>query len=244
MSLASVIALINANIVPNDNNEITADVLRPILLAMLQQPNELIGDLSNLTVEDVSDLVSAINELNQSISDSQSIQVYEGEVLPQDSGVDPNPADFYHQVSPISGTIDFFVFRGDGWMSLDSFQSVRYTPQVLTPIQRETVHANLDIYSTAQVDALISGATPIPKTKGLYTHTILETDIVGGDVKFDLPHTPDQREWYDLHINTSWVKPGSYEIINNNQLVIYKTAMPYGLKAGAEVIFQYTYTDV
>lgn len=244
MSLASVIALINANIVPNDNNEITADVLRPILLAMLQQPNELIGDLSNLTVEDVSDLVSAINELNQSITNSQSIQVYQGEVLPQDSGIDPNPADFYHQISPISGTVDFFVFRGDGWMSLDSFQSVRYTPQPLTPVQRETVHANLDIYSTAQVDDLISNATPRPKIKDLFTKTLTEIEIVGGDVKLDLPYTPNQREWYDLHINTSWVKPTSYEIINENQLAIYGDRLPYSLKAGAEVIFQYTYTDV
>lgn len=121
---------------------------------------------------------------------------------------------------------------------------ITYDPQSLTPIQRETVHANLDIYSRAQVDDLISGATPRSKTKDLYTHTILETDIVGGDVKFNLPHTPDQRDWYDLHINTSWVKPGSYEILNGYQLAIYGDRLPYSLKPGAEVIFQYTYTDV
>lgn len=106
----------------------------------------------------------------------------------------------------------------------------------------ELLNFNDEVISAVDLSELFP--TPRPKTKGLYTHTILETDIVGGDVKFDLPHTPDPREWYDLHINTSWVKPGSYEIINDFQLVIYGDRLPYSLKAGAEVNFQYTYTDV
>lgn len=64
MDLDEVIALINAEIVANGNQEITADVLRPILLAMLQQPNDLIGDLNDLTTTANDNLVNAINEIN------------------------------------------------------------------------------------------------------------------------------------------------------------------------------------
>src|SRR5690606_34965549 len=34
----------------NGNNEITANVLNPILIAMLQQPNDLIGDFDDSTI--------------------------------------------------------------------------------------------------------------------------------------------------------------------------------------------------
>lgn len=71
MDLDEVIALINAEIVANGNQEITADVLRPILLAMLQQPNDLIGDLSTLTTTANDNLVNAINEINAGVSFTQ-----------------------------------------------------------------------------------------------------------------------------------------------------------------------------
>jgi hypothetical protein len=41
MTLQDILNLINAEIVANGNQEITADVLRPILEAMIQQPNDL-----------------------------------------------------------------------------------------------------------------------------------------------------------------------------------------------------------
>lgn len=71
MDLDEVIALINAEIVANGNQEITADVLRPILLAMLQQPNDLIGDLNDLTTTANDNLVNAINEINEGGSSTQ-----------------------------------------------------------------------------------------------------------------------------------------------------------------------------
>ncbi|MCB0448403.1 MAG: hypothetical protein KDD03_13030, partial [Gelidibacter sp.] len=63
MSYSTVLALINAEIVANGNNEITADVLRPILQEMLLQPNELIGLLSELETSDQTSLVNAINSI-------------------------------------------------------------------------------------------------------------------------------------------------------------------------------------
>lgn len=63
-TLTEIIAEINAEIVANGNQEITANVLRPILLDMINQPNELIGDLEDLTTTANTNLVDAINEIN------------------------------------------------------------------------------------------------------------------------------------------------------------------------------------
>jgi hypothetical protein len=63
MTQAQVIALIQQWIVANGNNEITANVLRPILEAMVNQPNNLIGDLAELETIDNDTLVDAINSL-------------------------------------------------------------------------------------------------------------------------------------------------------------------------------------
>lgn len=54
---------INAAIITNGNNEITAIVLNPILVDMVTQYDDLIGDLSQLLTTDQSSLVNAINEI-------------------------------------------------------------------------------------------------------------------------------------------------------------------------------------
>ena len=57
------INLINASIITNGNNEITAIVLNPILIDIVTQYDDLIGDLNNLLTTDQSSLVNAINEV-------------------------------------------------------------------------------------------------------------------------------------------------------------------------------------
>ena len=63
MTEAQVLALIQLAIIANGNNEITANVLRPVLEAMLAQPNDLIGDLGDLQTTANTNLVEAINEV-------------------------------------------------------------------------------------------------------------------------------------------------------------------------------------
>src|SRR5690606_24040269 len=63
MSYASVLALIQAEIIANGNNEIAANVLRPILEDMLEQPNELVGVLADLNTSDITSIVNAINSI-------------------------------------------------------------------------------------------------------------------------------------------------------------------------------------
>lgn len=63
MNEAAVLALINSYIVANGNNDITADVLRPILVAMLEQPNDKVGELADLDTTDKDSVVDAVNEI-------------------------------------------------------------------------------------------------------------------------------------------------------------------------------------
>mgnify|MGYP003624348615 CR=1 FL=1 len=63
VDIQDVIDLINQEITNNGNNEITGDVLRPVLLDILQSLNNNAGDLPDLNVNDKTNLVAAINEL-------------------------------------------------------------------------------------------------------------------------------------------------------------------------------------
>lgn len=58
-----IIDIINLKIVTNNNNEITAIVLNPILVAMVQQYIDLIGDLNGLNTTEKTNLVGAINDV-------------------------------------------------------------------------------------------------------------------------------------------------------------------------------------
>ena len=63
MTEQEVLDLINDYIITNGNNEITANVLRPILEEMLSQPNLLIGLLLDLNTSDTTNIVNAINSI-------------------------------------------------------------------------------------------------------------------------------------------------------------------------------------
>lgn len=116
MDEAAVIALINTWIVTNGNNEITAAVLNPILIAMVEQANNVTGELTDLTTTTQDNLVAAINELNTAISGitTTGIQIYSGADNPNDV---PPPifvtGDFYVQ----TGTNEIWQYNGVTWLS-------------------------------------------------------------------------------------------------------------------------------
>lgn len=135
MTLAQVIDKINLWIIANGNNEITADVLRPILLDMLQQPNDLIGDLSSLNTSDNTNLVSAINSVQ---NDLNSI-VSDGFVL-LDGYDNPNNfppavfdvANFYAQKDIDNLVIALWVYNGVEWFNLKAIIDDANTSNVTT----------------------------------------------------------------------------------------------------------------
>lgn len=76
MTEQQIIDLINQEIATNGNNEITALVLNPILIAMIEQPNDVIGDLADLDTTDKSSVVDAINEVL--VTASSGFNIYTG----------------------------------------------------------------------------------------------------------------------------------------------------------------------
>lgn len=116
MTQGQVIALINQWIVTNHNNEITAAILNPVLQAMVEQINELTGNTEDLTTSTQENLVAAINEINQALSEitTTGIQIYSGADNPND--VPPATfltGDFYVQ----TGTNEMFQYNGSTWLS-------------------------------------------------------------------------------------------------------------------------------
>lgn len=119
-SYSDVINEINTFIVANGNNEITANVLNPILAIITDFANNHMGDLSTLTTDETDTLVDAINSLKQNIDDivGNSVQLHTGNT---DPNVTPpssfNYADFYMQLSPLDNTpIQLWQYNGFNWV--------------------------------------------------------------------------------------------------------------------------------
>ena len=115
---ATVIGQINTYIVANGNNEITANVLNPILVLLADFANNNIGDLSTLTTDQKNSVVEAINSLKQNFDDlvNNGVQLYTGIDNPNDT---PPPtykyADFYMQVDIDSLPVKLWQWNGFVW---------------------------------------------------------------------------------------------------------------------------------
>ncbi|HET8838501.1 MAG TPA: hypothetical protein VFM82_05840 [Flavobacteriaceae bacterium] len=118
MTKAQVILLIQQSIITNGNEEITADVLAPILEAMVNQPNDLIGVLTNLSTIDQTTLVAAINEVYQTAANNQGIVIHTGTA---DPNVTPPASfsitDYYHQVD--TGINFLWQYNGTNWIKIE-----------------------------------------------------------------------------------------------------------------------------
>lgn len=123
MTQQELLDLINQFIVTNGNNEITANVLNPILKDMVNQPNLLIGVLSQLNTADQTNLVNAINEVYNLIGDvtDVGVRLHQGT---SDPNVTPPPqyniADFYIQKDLSNNPIQLWQWNGVIWVG--SFQ--------------------------------------------------------------------------------------------------------------------------
>lgn len=112
---------INDNIVTNHNNEITATVLNPILMALLDFSNSSIGILNDLNTTDKTDVVSAINETLSRIDNVETgIVVLQGEEDPNDEPpIDPyGIGDMYSQVTSLGDPIYLYIYTGISWYKL------------------------------------------------------------------------------------------------------------------------------
>jgi len=126
-SYATVINQINAFIVANGNNEITANILNPILKIITDFANNEIGDLDTLTTSDKTNIVNSINSLKNaldSITDG-GIQLHTGYDTPT---ITPptsyNYGDFYMELDNLDNSpIQLWQWNGTEWTTYASVYS-------------------------------------------------------------------------------------------------------------------------
>lgn len=144
---ATVLSQINTYIVANGNNEITANVLNPILKLMLDFANNNIGNLDTLTTDEKNSIVEAINSLKENFNDlvNNGVQLYTGIDNPNDT---PPPtykyADFYMQVDIDSLPVKLWQWNGFEWTD-ESGDPATESDNVLN---------NSDVYGVTVTDAL------------------------------------------------------------------------------------------
>jgi len=124
---ATVISQINTYIVANGNNEITANVLNPILKVITDFANNTIGNLADLTTTDTDTIVGAINSLKLQFDNlnNNGVQLLTGYDNPN---IIPPPvfnyADFYIELDIMDDTpIQLWQWSGSEWTTYSSVYS-------------------------------------------------------------------------------------------------------------------------
>lgn len=116
---------IESSIVANGNEEITANVLRPLLVELATATESITGDLINLNTGVKTNLVAAINNL-KSISDNlKGVVVFSGSVDPNlgpiTGGASPKPGNFYARYNG-STLLSFWIYNGYDWVEIKQFK--------------------------------------------------------------------------------------------------------------------------
>jgi hypothetical protein len=122
MTKQEIITLIENAIKTNGTNDITADVLRPVLIAMSSQINDALGSLLNLDTTTKENIVSALNEILSAPS-SGGITILTGTANPNTTSPPlVNLGDFYNQTFN-GATSNFYIFNGIDWILLSESQN-------------------------------------------------------------------------------------------------------------------------
>lgn len=149
---SEIITLINNEITSNGNNEITAEVLRPVLTAMVNQINDLVGSADNLPSGETN-VIDALNSIAP-----QNIQIHTGTA---DPNITPPSSfglgDFYSQTLS-SVIIAFWQYNGILWTEILSREEQKLRTTYF-------IAGNLDIRSYD--DTVIYNGTNTSDTLGL-----------------------------------------------------------------------------
>lgn len=220
MSEADVLALINTWIIANGNNEITADVLRPILVAMLEQPNDKVGELGDLDTVDQSSIVNAINELVNASASGFTIHV---------GSDDPNttpPGSFGIGDWYIRDGIELYQYNGNEWILLSddagetNLSMVRDATSVT--IESDTgSDAVIPLGNGTLAGVSLNNFSNTEKSK-LANITDSENEsfvYVSGTPNFTLSRTPNN---VDVHVGRTWQIPeDDYILVGDEVQMLY-----------------------
>lgn len=163
---ATALSQINTFIVANGNNEITANVLNPVLKVILDFANNNIGDLTTLTTDETNTIVEAINSLKQNFEDliNNGVQLHTGYDDPNlTPPADYNYGDFYMQLdSGDDSPIQLWQWNGFEWKDSSSNPATN----------SDNVENNSDVVGQTVTDALNNLLNSLPNeyTKVVYVN--------------------------------------------------------------------------
>lgn len=207
MNEAAVLALINTWIIANGNNEITADVLRPILVAILEQPNDKVGELGDLDTTDQSSIVNAINELVNAASTNFTIHVG------SDDPNDTPPGSFGIGDWYIRDGIELYQYNGNEWILLSddagetNLSVVQTATNVTINSDTQTgAGAVIPLGDGTDAGVTLNNFTTAEKTKlANITDSDFESFVyTGASSTFTLSRTPVN---VDVHVGRTWLIP-------------------------------------
>lgn len=155
MNEQQIIDIIVNAIVANNNNEITADVLRPVLTDMATQINGLVGALADLDTTDKTSIVNAINEIKNE-SGGTGATVFSGTTNPNDSAPPSGIAlgDYYNRTSGGS-TIEFYIWNGNQFVLL-----VNLSPDGIVDNQVSSNSVDLVLFTPETNTIIYTGTNP------------------------------------------------------------------------------------
>lgn len=201
-SYSDVIDLINQFIITNGNNEITAAVLNPVLEFMTDFANNNMGDLSLLTTDLTTDLVSAINSLKQDFDDlsNNGVQLYTGVDNPN---ITPpatyNYADFYMQIDSFdSSPILLWQWDGFNWVEASQFELLTNKVGIFTVDGTGQLYYNVDYINS------------LPALNSLTEQ--IEYTATGGETTIDIGTNSKVKSWFwdgSLQAKSQWTQTGS-----------------------------------
>lgn len=163
---AEVINQINTYIIANGNNEITANVLNPILQIITDFTNNNIGDLEDLTTSEKETVVASINSLKTDFDNlsNNGVQLYTGY---DDPNVTPPSsftyADFFMQLD-ISDDSPILLWQFNGFEWVTSMIVTSNFPKGIeyTAVGGET---SFNIATTATASMMFWNGVPQSGTK-------------------------------------------------------------------------------
>ena len=105
-------------IIENGNEEITADVLRPLLVGLANAVKGEIGNLENLDTASADDLVSAINELKELCDTLTGVVILTGTADPNETPPIGYELGNYYARYLGSTLISFWQYNGNKWVQV------------------------------------------------------------------------------------------------------------------------------
>lgn len=147
MTFAQAITLINTYIVANANNEITANVLNPVLNAIASFANDTIGDKNTLTTSDKTTIVNAINSLKTDFGNlnNNGVKLVTGYDNPNETSPSSyNYGDFYMELDNSDNPLELWQWNGINWVSYNDTYSKAEIDEILSNYANQDLQSVLD----------------------------------------------------------------------------------------------------